>query len=184
MKIKTDRLILREWTSKDVNDLVEGLNDLEVSKWLVLVKHPYTRKDAVNWIKFCKKQARKKNRDWYAFAIELKSEKKVIGAVDLSKINKSQGTASGGLWINRKYHGHGYGSEAFAARIDFAFNELKLRRLENGYLKGNESSAKMQKKLGYKIEGLRRKGFISLTDGKPKDEITTALLKENWKKTT
>lgn len=32
MKIESKRLILRDWQDKDVNDLVEGLNNIEVSK--------------------------------------------------------------------------------------------------------------------------------------------------------
>lgn len=27
-----------------MNDLVEGLNNLKISKWLVFVPHPYTKK--------------------------------------------------------------------------------------------------------------------------------------------
>lgn len=101
----------------------------------------------------------------YKFANELKAEKKVIGGVTLDKINKYQGTAGGGIWINANYHGHGYGAEAFGRRIEFAFNELKLRRLENGFFDGNSSSFKMQERFGYIIEGKRRKAFRCMADG-------------------
>ena len=53
------------------------------------------------------------------------------------------GNAGGGIWINEKYQGYGYGSEAFVARIKYAFDVLGLRRLENGYFKGNEQLHKM-----------------------------------------
>lgn len=183
MKLETRRLILREWGKKDVNDLVEGLNNLEVTKWLAFAPYPYTKKDAGKWIKYCVENARKgEKRNSYDFAIELKSEKKVIGGVSLDKINRFQGTAGGGIWLNVKYHGSGYGGEAFGERIKFAFNKLKLRRLENGFLKGNPSSLKMQKRFGYKIEGVRRKAFRCMADGKIKDEHVTGLLKEEWKK--
>ena len=72
--------------------------------------------------------------------------------------------------------------EYFGARINFAFNELGLRRLENGYFKGNEKSHKMQLKFGYKDEGIRRKRFISKATNKVEDEYITGLLKEEWKK--
>jgi RimJ/RimL family protein N-acetyltransferase len=39
----------------------------------------------------------------------------------------------------------------------------------------------MQRKFGFKIEGLRRKGYKCMADGKLKDEYITALLKEDWK---
>jgi [ribosomal protein S5]-alanine N-acetyltransferase len=88
MKLETKRLILREWKEKDISDLVEGLNNLEVSKWLATAPYPYTKKDAENWIKFCIENAKKGNkRDSYYFAIELKYEKKVIGGVGLERIN-------------------------------------------------------------------------------------------------
>lgn len=32
--IETDRLILRQWKIEDADDLVEELNNLNVSKWL------------------------------------------------------------------------------------------------------------------------------------------------------
>ena len=183
MKIETKRLILREWSTRDINDLVEGLNNLEVAKWLAFVPHPYTKKDAKKWIAHCIESPRKgKDRSSYEFAIELKSEEKVIGGVSLDKINRFHGTAGGGIWINAKYHGQEYGTEAFGERIHFAFSTLKLRRLENGYLKGNPSSLKMQKKLGYKTEGMRRKAFKCMADGKIKDEYITGLLKDEWKR--
>jgi RimJ/RimL family protein N-acetyltransferase len=182
MKLETKRLILREWTKKDVNDLIEGLNNLNVSRWLAFVPHPYTKKDAEDWINCCINDARKgEKRDSYRFAIELKSEKKVIGGISLDRIDKFQGTAGGGWWLNEKYHRKGYGTEALAARIRFAFGRLKLRRIENGFFKGNLSSFKLQKKLGYKIEGLRRKAYRCKADGKIRDEYVTGLLKEEWK---
>ncbi len=79
MKLETERLILREWSEKDVNGLIEGLNNLDVAKWLAFVPYPYTKKDAEEWIKYCVKTVMKGNdRDCYEFAIELKSEKKLL----------------------------------------------------------------------------------------------------------
>ena len=179
MKMGTDRLILREWTKNDVNDLIEGLNNYKVSKWLALVPYPYTKENAEEWITYCAKNARSKNRNYY-FAVELKPEKKVIGGIGIDKINKFHGIGSGGFWINERYHGQGYGTEALRAKIKFAFNKLKLRRLESGFFRGNKASLKLQKKFGYKIEGLRRKGFRCKADGKLKDEYITALLKDDW----
>ena len=63
-----------------MDDLVDGLNNLKISKWLAFVPHPFTKKDAKEWINFCIKNSNKgKNRDSYEFAIELKSKKKLLG---------------------------------------------------------------------------------------------------------
>ncbi len=183
MRLETDRLILREWAPTDIDDLVEGLSDIEVAQWLAFVPHPYTAIDAEKWIRYCiQSLGDERGRTAYHLAIEVKSTQKVIGGLSLDKINRSQGTAGGGIWINAKYHGAGYGSEAFGKRIEFAFEELKLRRLDNGYFKGNESSLKLQEKFGYKVEGIRRKAFVCMATGEIMDEYTTGLLREEWER--
>jgi RimJ/RimL family protein N-acetyltransferase len=174
-------LILRDWRKGDVPDLVEGLNDLRVAKWLAFVPHPYTEGDAKAWIGHCIRNARAgETRGSYEFAIELKSDGKVIGGVNLDRISRFHGTAGGGIWLNAAYLGRGYGSEAFAEKVRFAFEDLKLRRLENGFFKGNAASLGMQKKLGYRVEGLRRKAFRCMADGKLKDECLMGLLRGEW----
>jgi len=157
------------------------LNSIDVSRWLAFVPFPYTIQHAEWWIDYCIEEANKgDNREAYEFAVELKSEKKVIGGVSLNKIDRFHGTAGGGIWINAKYHGCGYGTEAFGKRIEFAFNTLGLRRLENGFFEGNHASYRMQEKYGYKIEGVRRKGYRCMATGEIVDEYMTGLLKEEW----
>ena len=56
------------------------------------------------------------------------------------------------------------------ARIKYVFEDLELRRLENGYFKDNISSWKIQEKFEYKNEGIRRQRFISKAIGKIEDE--------------
>jgi len=173
--IETDRLIIRRWNLDDVDDCVSGLNNLNVSKWLAQVPYPYTKDDAIKYITNVNSTKNK-----YAMAIVLKGENKVIGGMTIENISEIHGTASGGIWINEDYHGHGYGTEAWGARIKFAFEVLNLRRLENGYLKGNEKSHQMQLKFGYKDEGIRRSKFISQATGEIVDECITGLLKDEW----
>lgn len=172
--LNSARLILRAWNNSDINDLVEGLNNIEVSKWLAFVPYPYTKEDAKKFIEY----ATKSNN--YEFAIVLKEENKVIGGTALANIKNK--TAGGGIWINEKYWGKGYGKEAFNKRIEFAFDNLGLDKLQNGYFKGNEKSFKMQESLGYIKNGIIKDKFISKATGKVEDEYLTLLLKENWKR--
>ncbi|MDZ4785389.1 MAG: GNAT family N-acetyltransferase [bacterium] len=114
LRLETARLILREWNQGDISDLIDGLNDLSVSKSLAFVPHPYTNQDAERWIAHCAKTSQKEpHQSDYEFAIELKSESTVIVGVSLIQISQYHGTAGGGIWLNTGYQGSGYGSEAF-----------------------------------------------------------------------
>ena len=172
--IETDRLILRQYRYDDIDDLVEGLNNLNVSKWMAGAPYPYTTKDAESFIN------RSLDNKLYNFAIVLKENNKVIGGTQLTNIDFNYGIAGGGIWIAENYQGKGYGSEAFGARIKYAFEVLGLRRLENGYFKDNIRSRNMQYKFGYKDEGIKRQRFISKATGKIEDEYITGLLKDEW----
>ena len=174
IKIETERLILRQWTLDDIDAIIDGLNNLNVSKWLANVVYPFTKEDAVIFIN----DSIERNK--YSFAIVLKEENKVIGGTNISDIDYVNGSAGGGIWINEKYQRQGYGTEAFGARIKYAFEILGLRRLENGYLEGDEHFHRILLKYGYKDEGKIRERFISQSTGKIEDEYITGLLWNEW----
>lgn len=177
MKIESKRLILRNWEDSDVEDIVEGLNNIEVAKWMASVPYPYTENDAKKFIEYAKSQDENVK---ISLAIVLKSSNKVIGGTEIRNINKKDGTCGGGIWLNEKYQKNGYGTEAFSSRNRYCFDILGLRRIENGYFKGNDKSHNMQLKLGYKDEGLRRKKFFCLATNEYVDECVTGLLKEEF----
>lgn len=177
MVIEGKRVILRSWEDGDVADLVEGLNNINVSKWMANVPFPYTEKDAISFINYTR-TLNENNK--IALAIVLKESYKVIGGTEITNINKKDGTAGGGIWLNENYQKNGYGTEAFCTRIRYAFNVLGLRRIENGYFPGNEKSKRMQEKLGYKDEGIRRKKFYCMATGEFVDECITGLLKDEF----
>jgi [ribosomal protein S5]-alanine N-acetyltransferase len=180
IKIETSRLTLRPWAEEDLEQLTLGLNDLQLAKWLAFVPHPYSTTHAKGWIERCREISTASIQlSAYEFAIELRPERRVIGGVSLNKINWTAGTAGGGIWIARHYHGHGYGREAFEAKIRFAFCELGLTKLINGYFDGNENSWAMQRDLGYRrvAEVMSR----CMADGRQTIEHVTTLLRSDWK---
>ena len=127
MIIESKRIILRNWDYGDVADAVEGLNNINVSKWLSKVPYPYTENDARGFIDFARKQD---NQNRLSFAIVLKENNKVIGGTEIANINLKDGIAGGGIWLNEKYQKNGYGMEAFSTKIKYAFDVLKLRKME------------------------------------------------------
>ena len=172
MKIETERLVLREWNEGDIDDLVEGLNDFDTIKNMT-APFPYQIKDAKEFIDKNKKH----KNDSYYFAIELKDTGKVIGGTNVCLVN---GKVKGGIWINKDYQGKGYGTEAFDARAEFAFDIFDVAELENGFFDFNKKSLHMQEKLGYEIVG-EKKNFSSALNQEVV-EIVTKLTKESYLK--
>lgn len=178
--LETKRLILRPPKKTDWKDIVEGASDLSVSKMLLVVPHPYRKKDALSWINSCIKKWKKKDKSDYTFFIILKSENKVIGATGLHEIDKRQGKAVTGSWINKKYWRNGYILESKVPVLDFAFKKLKLRKIETAAFVENIASNNMSQKLGFKLEGTKRKGTVSKADGKIHDENIYGLFRKEW----
>ncbi len=173
IKLETERLILRDLQNSDADDIVEGLNDIEVSKWLSRAPYPYAKQDAEEYIKHA--QEDKIN---YRFGIILKEENKLIGIVEACIKDSANKIAGGGIWLNRKYQGKGYGKEAFNRRIEFIFNDLKMDKIENGFFTDNIASKTMQEKLGYEVVSVRKNAFISMATGKEEDEVVTILTRD------
>lgn len=167
---------------KDVKDLVENINNIKVSRNMLPVPYPFTMKDAKWWVAHCKEKAKEKPRTSYEFAIELKSEKRLIGGFGLIDVNRFRGTAELGYWLGEKYWRKGYGIEAATKVLDFAFNKLRLRKIKIPAFKENKASNALVRKLGFKLEGRLRKHAISKATGKIHDENIYGLLKEEWRK--
>ncbi len=178
--IITERLIIRELAKKDIEALVKNANNLNVTKNLSIVPYPYKRKNAVEFINYAKKESKKSPRKNYELAIELKSEKQLIGVIGLTKVDKFEKKAGFGYWLGEKYWKQGYITEALIALIEFAFKKLKLNRLDIEAYVDNVGSNRVIEKVGFKYEGLRRKFIRSKADRKFHDCKTYGMLKDDW----
>lgn len=172
--IETERLFLREWKIEDVDDLVEGLSNYDVTKNLT-IPFPYTKEHAISFINSHLKNTIKD----CSFAIVLKENNKVIGGTSLEYYEDIK-RYKGGLWFNKLYIGKGYGTEVWKARAKFAFEVLRVDELVNGFFEFNNASKHMQEKVGYKITGKKQNYSPALKQEVV--EITTLLTKEDFYK--
>lgn len=183
MKIETERLIIREWKNSDMKSLIENINNINVTKYLLVVPYPYTKKDAKWWLNHCMKELKKKPRKSYQFAIALKRDNKLIGGMGFSDINDFSNTGEIGYWISEKCWGQGMTSEAIEAVLRLAFKKLKLRRVNWPVFIENKASNHLATKFGAVLEGKIRKACRAKSTGKIHDENFYGLLKEDWEKT-
>ena len=107
---------------------------------------PYSKSDAIEFIE----KHQNGTKDNCYFAICLKDTGAVIGGTVVRFVD---GKDSGGIWINQKNHGFGYGREAMRARAKYLFEILGLDKIHSGYFYYNEQSKKMHSKIGYEIVG-------------------------------
>ena len=171
MIIQSKNFILRPYRKGDENDVVKNINDRAVSRFLSIVPYPYSRKDAKFWINKCLKGRKEKKKTAVRFAIEMNG--KVIGAIDLSNIQKHK--AEIGYWLGRKYWNKGIISEAIRLITNFGFNKLKLKRIYATVFAGNRKSAGVLEKNGFKLEGLLIKDILK--NGKLYDSHLYAKIK-------
>ena len=87
---------------------------------------------------------------------------KVIGTAGLSVFanNRLRHSASIGIVVHRDYQGNGVGRRLMEALLDIADNWLMLVRVELSVFIDNQKAIGLYKKLGFEIEGTKRKAGI------------------------
>ncbi len=181
MRLITDRLVIREYSEKDISNIVENINNLKVSRYMAVIPYPYTIKDAEWWVNECSKRRSKKPRIDYDLAIELEAGHRCIGGIGLESVNLKNGTAELGYWLGESYWRQKIMTEAAKAMLNFAFNKLHLRRIEIPTFVENKASTALALKLGAKHEGIKRQAVRALSTGKIHDTNILGVLKEDYK---
>lgn len=180
MEIKTERLVLREFKLDDAKAVRVKINNLNVSRYMNSVPHPYTMKDAEWFIGDCIEKQKEKPRKSYEFAIESRETGEFMGGVGVSGIDYDSGTANLGYWLAEEHWRQGYMTEVVEKLIEFAFRKLKLRRLAIPVFVENKASNGLAKKLGFTLEATKKAEIKAKSTGKIHDTNYWRLLKEEW----
>lgn len=94
----------------------------------------------------------------YAFFIFREPDETLLGGITLSNVRRGvTQAASVGYWIGKPYAGRGYMKKALSAILRFAFDELKLHRLEAACMPTNRASIRVLEANGFRHEGLARR---------------------------
>jgi [ribosomal protein S5]-alanine N-acetyltransferase len=173
--LETERLLLRQLEMRDAEDMFEYALDRELAimgLWL-----PFDKlEDSYDDLKETLEQYDQANiMDW---AIELKSEQKMIGRLGLRPYSYVNRRAELGYALNRKYWGKGYTTEAVKAVLNFGFETIKMNRIEAEVLPDNPASIRVLQKVGMTLEGVKREAtFIR----KQADDLQWyAVLRSEW----
>lgn len=148
--LQGEKIRLRRLESKDIDDIMQWVNDPEVTKWLLSFVWPASREYEEEWLARASRADDPSNQ---VLAVETK-DGTCIGQVGLHGIDYISGVAELGIVIGRKdYWGQGYGTDALRTLIQFAFSQLRLRKVFLKYLGNNERAKRCYLGLGFKEVG-------------------------------
>ncbi len=154
--IQTNRLSIREISIEDLND-IHILLSLPESDRYNAFGIPDTIHDTEvivdGWITEQSAHPRKS----YIYSIAILDSNQFIGVIALIPGKPKYKIAEVWFKIHVDYWGRGYMTEALYAVLLFAFDDLKLHRIEAGCAVENIASAKVLEKAGMTREGLKRK---------------------------
>ena len=171
--IDTPRLILREVTKKDANDLFLLRTNSQAMQY---IDRP--RAASVDEIKSFIKLINKKTKDneTICWAVTLKNTTQLIGTISYHRIERENYRAELGYMLMPAHWQKGFISEAIPSVIDYGFSKMNLHSIEANINPANEVSRKTLQKFGFKKEAYFKENYFY--DGKFLDSEIYSLVKQ------
>jgi len=175
IRIKTERLIIRNFMENDFDDLYEYLSDKETYKYEP--GKPIT-------IEKAKDLCEERSKDNKFLAVQL--NKKIIGHIYINQIEPNKLlTWETGYIFNRHYQGKGYATESLKTLIEYYFKNYCVHKIVAYCNPKNTKSWKLLERVNMKREGKLRKNnyFNEDENGNPiwLDTYEYGILKEDIK---
>lgn len=167
------RIFLRPIQMRDLERFYRWFNDPKLRMFLLL-PFPTTRTGEKEFIR------RVTNlKDAVVLSMIVKKGGRLIGSASLFKIDNVSRKAELGIAIaDLEMTSRGYGPEAMALMLDYAFRTLNLHRVWLSVHAFNERAKKAYRSLGFVEEGRLRESYF--WDGRYHDDILMGILRDGW----
>ncbi len=181
LPIETERLLLRKFEDRDVQDVVEY--SLEADFWLArnLSWNP-TEEGVRGYYEPMRDVLPESRPAWLELVIELKAERKVIGSVGIGVTNKEQRQAMVGWILACRYQGQGIATEAANAIVSFGFGPMGLHRIFARTGRRNTRSWRLMERIGMRREAHFKQSHK--VGDEWDDEFVYAILADEWRHMT
>jgi RimJ/RimL family protein N-acetyltransferase len=160
MQLESKRLIIRDFTIEDADDLFELYKLGETSEFESWDPHSELN-DSIGLTQYWVDSQTETTRT--EFTLALCFEDRFIGlcGIDLGFGTETDDLRVGflGYRIHPKFWNQGFATEASLRVIQFAFNDLELHRIHTGCTTTNLSSNRVLEKLGFRLEGTSKESF-------------------------
>ena len=144
----SERLVLRAPEMADTNAIAHLANTMNVASMVSRMPHPYTTKDAENFVARVSQGAMGK----CVYAITLAETKAFIGACGLEAHETGRGIELG-YWIGESYWNRGFATEAAQTLIDFGFRHFDVDFIDARCRVMNIGSRRVIQKCGFQFQG-------------------------------
>ena len=171
-----DEIVVRPFRSGDAEAVFEAVTSnyehlREYMHWMV---PDYSLRHAEEFVERSLESAA--NMTSLGFGIFDASD--LIGSIGFVNFEQSARRTEIGYWISKSYEGRGIISECCRLLINYAFDVLKMNRIEIHCATGNARSAAIPERFGFKLEGTLRQS--EMRNGKLHDFAVYGLLKNEW----
>lgn len=155
-EFSTERLVIRMPRPGDGKAVYEAIKASieELKPWMPFAQSEQSERDVelnirqahINFLK----------REDLRLLVFLKETGELVASSGLHRIDWSVPKLEIGYWIDSRFCGKGYMTEAVEGISDFAFRELQARRLEIRCDVNNKKSRAIPERLGFTLEGILR----------------------------
>ena len=172
MILKGKLVTLRPIEREDLDFVISLINDPDIEKSIVGWSWPVSKKDEEQWY------ASFRNSDSTVRYI-IETEEGNVGLTGLANIDWKNGSAKGaGIRIKPGIQSKGLATDAYMTMFRFAFNELRLHRINTSAFEDNNASLRFQEKCGCKREGVQREAIYK--NGEYKNLVTLGILADDY----
>ena len=167
----------RDFEERDIDFIYRCKNDEKLNSMIVGAWHPFTYDEAVKWVHGC--MGEHETFKFWAICTN-ESEKKIIGWISLSNIDKTNHSACfHGLVIgDSNYRDGSAWVESYMIILEIAFEQMKLNRLYGTYLPNHVMTKSMTNSVFFVTEGIFRQSTIK--NNKYCDEVFASLLASEY----
>ena len=154
--LKAGRLLLREYTADDAQDLLEIRTDPLIMRYMD--REPF--KDLAEAAKFVTVKIQDRlDHKGISWAVCDKQSGAFMGDLSYWKIIAGDHRAEIGYTLKSKYWKQGYMTEALRCILEWGFSELNLHSVMADINPDNQASRQLLLRMGFKKEGYHRENY-------------------------
>ncbi len=145
-------VVLRAFTDRDLDRIVEGASDVRTRHWLVSLPAPYTLEDARSYVDGAREMAAK--ADGLAWCIADPDDDRCLGVVSLEGYANYARRGEIGYWAHPDARGRGVVTDAVRLATAYALGSGLVAFVQIRSAAGNQASRHVAEAAGYVRAGL------------------------------